>query len=518
MKKRTVVILAIILLVILATPYMAGYVLEKDFMAFNEAIERQSNNNFKIKSKYFRGIFSSSAQTEITFTNSYTVVQLEHYIQHGPVIFDFNGWMSPSTYIPRGYKLGVITTRFTGNIQKEIENIYGNKEEGYSIQSDISLHGSIATSISINPLKFDRTDAAGPGTLNWQGMQVVINSDMDIKQLTAEVKTPLIEYSESIGQGMTQTLSISKVSMNFNHDEIKNDVKLMIENIKLQNNDQEEFSLQNYSLTVDHVAQNNLVDLDLQKKFTKLVLGADSYGPLDFSLHLKNWNEKAIDAAMSDVPMSPVAMTAQNDKILLALLTNKISLTSDFKFVTPDGDMLTDLKAEIGGPNITAITSEQILPTLMANQHWQINRKIVYKMLFKFAENQIKSNEKKFYAQNQTSNIVNPYTMTDDQRKNTINTWINELIAMLIAQNFVVLNGDNFVLDLSFDKNILTINGSQKTESDFEALLPNFVVVKPVATQDGAQGSMTDQTNQSTPASIPDQNNSQTNSNTTTTN
>jgi hypothetical protein len=154
------------------------------------------------------------------------------------------------------------------------------------------------------------------------------------------------------------------------------------------------------------------------------------------------------------------------DDLVLQLFANKISLTANLQFTTPDGPINSKFDASVGDPKITAAVREQILPTLTISQHTQIAKKIFYKLLTQFAQNQLKNREVQFYLKNRTSTITNPYTMSIDQKQKVINDWLTKIIEGLTAQKYIVANGDDFVIDINVVGSKLTINGIDKTDAD----------------------------------------------------
>lgn len=495
MKKLFKIFLAIIVVILIGAPYFAGRILEKDFNGFIAHINEIGKDQVTVVGKYYRGFFSSTATTEITIKNSYTSVQLAHFIKHGPVILNFNGWFSPTSYIPRGFNMGVINTTFTGNIQKFVEMVYG-KEPGYEITTAISLHGNINTQFNTNPFN----KQLGQGQMNWQGSKTFFDTDRELSKIDGSTSIPIIEYSETLAPNLKQAVKINNVKIDFaSKGYLQDSLNVNLDDIKLLNNDTTELDLQTYALVIKRQVTNDILDLEIKKSFKKLVVGNDAYGPLDFTLDFKNVSTKAINLLRQNQEQT-VADNAVSDDIMLQFLINKITLAATLKFTTPDGNISGKLDAALGDPKITAVTPEQILPTIVVKQNIQLNKKILYKLLTQFAQNQIKNREVQFYLKNRTSTITNPYTMSPEQRLSVVNAWVTKVVAALTVQKYIVANGDDYVVDIDFSNQKLTVNGLAKAEADVGQLQGLLEVVPPPAVPAPAPAPAPANTTQPTPA------------------
>lgn len=494
MKKSIKIVLGIVAIIALASPYVVGRALEKDFNNFIARVNETGKNDFTMTGKFYRGVFSSTATTELTFKNSYNSVQLAHFIKHGPVIFNFNGWFSPSTYIPRGLKMGQVSTKFTGKIQDFIDEIYA-KKPAYECITTIAFNGDLNTLFTNYPL----TTPIDKGTLNWKGATANFNTDKNLEKANLALTMPSFEYTETLAPGFTQIANITNIKINF--AEVgrgsQTTFKHSLESAKISTNGKEDASLQGLEVNVDKKITNGKQDLNFDIKFSKLAFSEDVYGPLNFNIKINNWQENALldyisgqtvqmqlntidqpAALPGQMPTPPQPILSDASKAtLLEALKQKVSIQTDLSFKTPDGDILSKISAEIGDPSITDVSMDQILPTLNIKENFIISKKLVYKSLSYYGENQIKHSEIEYYLKNRTSNITNPYTMTPETLQSTVNDWINKLIAQLTAQNYIVDKEDNFITDITYVNKIITINGTTHTADEIDQLAKLFVVI-----------------------------------------
>ena len=458
--KLILILLVLTVIVVVGGPFVTGIVAQKKF---NEKIAALNNDlqnlNIKIESSYKRGFFNSLASTDFVFTNQNVKISLEHNITHGPVLLNFKGFADPTSYIPQGYALAKIDSKFIGKAGQKIDQLYKDNT-GYTIITILAFDGKADTMIKNAPL----VTAIGHGQVNWQGLTGDVKVNHDASTINSSMKMPLIEYTET-DDGVKQQLSISGINFGYAYTRENDNIvlKSSVDNLKIIGAADSDINLNNITFVNSQTILNNLVNLDLDVGFTKLDFDQRTYGPLAFSLQFKNLDASIYRAVMDKNNQAQKQFTPQQT---LDLLHKKPTVDLDFKFNTNFGDIIITVKAEIGSPDLKEVNKEEVLKTLNITKHWQVNKKLVYMFLAKYGEDQIHAKEDQYFMQNKSSNIKNPYTMTPEQLQTTVTTWIDNLLQQLAAQNLIVMQDDNVIMDLNFANNVLTINGVQKTPEE----------------------------------------------------
>lgn len=477
MKKKLVkVILGLILIAAISSPYFAGRTIENQYHDFIVNAAEFGKDYVIITGKFTRGFFASTAVTEIKLKNSFNSIQLVHSIKHGPVIFDFKSATSPASYIPQAYKLASIKTEFAGALQKQIQDLYKSKP-AYEMLTTVDYNKNVNTDIKIMPLQKDSTDKAYK--LNWSGGKINILNDVELNKAKFSMSMPSLKYDEYnksnvINYVMDNTALDIEVEKSWN---LK--LKFAIENVKISDKEKNFVDLQKYALSVEKKDNNNVTSLVINNNFTKMVLEGDVYGPFDFNLKLDNWDSETIKKVFELSQNQEAVTLATKDPNILALIKKVMSIDVDFKLTTPEGDISWQSDMQVGGNSITQIDPIQIKATLVLVQKVQISKNLLYTVLTTYARKQIANREAMYYLQNRTSTVVNPYTLTNDQLTVTINNWINKLIEQLIAQNYILQKDDSYITDVKLEKNVMTINGVVKTDDDMKQMQNMMEVIPP---------------------------------------
>lgn len=475
MKALFKLLLTIIIIAAAAGPYFTGKMVEKKYEEFIAQLNITNKGQATIIGKFYRGFFSSTATTQISFIDSYQTLQLSHHIKHGPIIIDFAGWTKLNSYIPQGLALAVVNTTLLGEAQQVIENAYAGKP-AYDITTKISLKGDINTDIISHPLTYQNENA----TLIWQGAKATIFTSEKLQDMKVVASFPSIEYVE---QKNTDKQSIRLMNINADYetkfDTFDAALKFSLGNMKIAHNDVAEFNMDKYEATIDRKTTNNLMNMLCSFKFDKLSLGKNEFGQFNFTLNIKNLHAES----MRVILRQPATVEYKNAQMItetfLVVLNNKFNLDMNLDMNTPDGKFIIKGNADIGGPEVKTLSPEQITPTINANAEAQISSKLFQTLMTKFAEDQIHEMEALYFMANKTSSVANPYTMTPEVMQSTISTWLGGLITKLVTQKYLVQSDDMLSTKISYAQDALTINDVPKTSVDLDSLQAMFIVVTP---------------------------------------
>lgn len=468
MKGLIKIILGLVVILVIASPYVAGRMIERDYNKIIARLNVLGKGNVKVVGTFDRGFFSSTAVTNIAVANAPISLHLTHAIKHGPVIF--------KGIMPQGINLGVITTTFGGEFEKMITDAYAGKP-AYDITSKVSLHGNVNTVINNYPLNL----TLPTGSMSWQGFTALIKTDKELAQISGNISIPSIDYTEALTPDLKQSAYFKNIKIDFNDDSAANSTfNLSIDNAKIISNMSEDMKLDQFVLGVNRTIINKLMDVTFKMNFSKLFLTNLEYGPLVFSLDIKNIDLKAIQDAQLENIQQPAGMQQVSGELIPKLLANKISLDLNLSLKTPDGDIAVTSNFVMASAANSG-DSKQVTAGWNGKQNIQVSKKLAYKILVKAAESKIRNLEIMYYMNNPTSKVKNPYTMTPQQLLTVVSDWVTKVIAQLTAQKYVLEQNDTFVTDISIVNGVITVNGIVKAEDDFNKLQSLLEIVPPPA-------------------------------------
>lgn len=461
MKKISLILLVLIIVAVGASPYIAGRIMEKNYYTFINNLNSLSHGQAKFTGKFVRGFFTSTANTMLNINDNPYKLELTHKVQHGPIIFNFNGFANVKSYIPHGPNLGVITSNFTGEIEKHIKNIYGSNK-AYDIISIVSFAGDIATTITSYPI----IAKVGASNINWQGANTNIETNLNVSTLKYDMAIPLVDYTDELDQNNKQNLTLSNVDLDIMH--VKNLSELLdfkIKSIKIVNNLETYLLGDNIYIKLQQKAESAGEHKDYSAGFTTLSIDGANYGPFAFSITSNNLTDKLLQellyASMASYRMPQSMLMAD----MAIIIENKVTFDLILQFTTPEGKINFKMQAV-----------DQTI-----KQHLEVGQTLIYRLFALYAEKQIHEREKQYFMNNATSKIPNPYVMPPQILKSTVAKWVKMIIGKLQDEKILIANGDNFIIDAIYSKNELTINAIVKSQTDFDKLHPMLEVMPAVS-------------------------------------
>lgn len=483
MKGFLKILFLLIIVLCVASPFGAGYMLEKHYNDMIAGLNKAYEGEIVFTGKFQRGFMSSTATTELVDSKGEPIETLQHVVLHGPVIFNFNGWLNSSSYVPQGYGLAKVDTQLTGKLAQKLTNIYAGKA-AYNISTMVDFNCNLATTFVNYPL----TTQVGVGILKWQGANGTVNVNKDITNISGSLVMPSLEYSEQVQSGSdTETLQVNNLKIEFHKlmADSSDVLNITLDSFKILNKTSEELALNTASLIFNKKTVDKIESADIKTGFTNLKIAGHTVGPFSLGIKTNNINSAAMMAAMQDPTMLPAAGNNIQPKIpsdqLVAMLSTKPTLDADMKIAMPEGNVDYVGHIEAGGANITSADAATIIPTIKMSQKLQIGSKIVTKLLIRYIEEQVLRNEKMYFINNKTSTITNPWTMTPTQLKDMATKLAGDIINVLKTKQYIVEQNDVMSTDVGFANSVFTINGVQRTKDDLNQLRTLMTVQPPVA-------------------------------------
>jgi uncharacterized protein YdgA (DUF945 family) len=505
MKVLINIILVLIIVIACAAPYGVGIVLEKEYNTMISQLNVIYNGEYKVTGSFAKGYLHSSATTVITPTVAGAKpVTLMHSIQQGPFIVDFKGWLSPSSYIPREYKLALVTTTLDADTNKMLSTFYAGKE-AYSIKSVFAFNGSGVTTVKNNPLKIN----IGPGEVNWQGFTLIVNHDKKFSDIKANMVMPLASYQEMAGaENKSANIANVKVDYALQVATMSGTLNFSIDDIAIKSGDNVIFSLQKLVLTGKDQRAKNILQSQLDLNINQFLIVGDKYGPMILSLKLKNINASALDkmskqmgsANQSDADMSmqsqmtaaeggatevddgnPQAKITIPPEQILDILSLRPGIEIDLKLDTPKGKVEFVGQADVGNKDLKSIDQKEIITTATGTIAIKVSQEMVYGLLTQYADDQIQQNELEFAQNNKDPSLKNPYTLSAEQKQTVIENWVIALLDKLKDQKLFLEKDKILSTNIKFDKNVVSVNGVDKTNDDLMKIAQLFdLTIKPI--------------------------------------
>jgi uncharacterized protein YdgA (DUF945 family) len=290
MGRSLKIIFFLLILTALASPYAAGFLIQKNYYKLIDDLNNKYQSKVQFTGNFNRGYLTSTATTNISFGPE-TIV-LSHKVLHGPLFLDITSPLKTSSYVPKGHGLGMMYTKFTGNIEQSINSLYKD-QDAYLVTTTFDFHGNSKTLVKNYPL----TTTMGAAQLNWQGLDYTIDIQQNI--VNQNINIPMIQYSETDkNTNLSQMLQIAGIVIDLNLNVSNGNTKMLnnfsIDNVKIMGNKTNEFSIDKLSYTVNFQEENNLINLDLQSSMNLLDFDDQKFGPFTMDLQLDNLDASVV--------------------------------------------------------------------------------------------------------------------------------------------------------------------------------------------------------------------------------
>lgn len=472
-----------------AAPYYVGTQIESQYQQSIIELNKTYAGQMVAKGTYTRGFFTSHAVTEINFTNGTTPLKLEHTIHNGPVILDFQSPTDYKSYIPHGIKYATVDTIIdAGNFNELLKKVYKDKP-AYTLATEFMFDGSGSTTLTNFPFSMQ----LGEGEINWKGMSLTIFHTKNFTSTNSLLSIPGLTYSEmTADMAKKNEFRIADIKLNYESGGAASAEKVdfTIDSISITEGSITVFNADRLKVKGDYSRSNKLIKSDVTYGFNKLVFGSDEYGPMQLVLKFNNVDEDLIDHLSANmgttlgtdgVPkpadfMSQIHSSLTPEQLKAALVAMP-STDVDWTLTTPKGKVSIKGNLTAGDKNLTTVDAASVLPTLNGKGTIKIDQGLLYAILAQYAETDITRNAQMFAITNQDPNLLNPYTLTPQQRQPIIEAWVIMLLDKLKDKSILLEKDGVISMDAQLAKSAMTVNGKSFKRQDLMEILPLFDIV-----------------------------------------
>lgn len=470
----------VIIALCLAAPYATGFIVEKRYQEMIAKLNAGYDGDVIFEGKFERGYLSSNATTTLTHADEKVV--LEHQVYHGPVVFKFSGWLKASNYKPQAIGLAVIETKILGPIVDRIALVYQDNPS-YNITTIVEFNGDSHTKIINYPIKV----TAQNRNIEWQGFTANFNIAYDTANIDSSFDAPFLRYIELVENNPHRTLELTNTKLDFKKTMSSSNetVNLAIGGVKFNEGASDKMiTIDSLLLQTDITVLTKIMSLDWALSFNKLQMHNQEAGPFTMDVKMRNINTVALKKLIK-MPM-PLSATQPNlavmqthipqDEFIIELLNSRPILDFNLSCIIPIGNINYLSHLEIGGPGVTSLESQKVWDTAIFSNNLKISKAIIHKVLLRYAQQQLEYNEKIYLLINKGSTAPNPYNMEDQQRKNMLANWVNNVMYILQQKKIIVDQDDFITMQLEFKNNELVVNGSKITQQDIDDIKPMLVM------------------------------------------
>ncbi len=450
MKKISSLVL-IVAIIGVGGPYLLGVQAKRDYEHTIAAMAKDSKLPIRL-TQYERGIFSSSAVTELTMPGAGYTVKVNHKIYHGPLLFD------SSKVKPNGFHFGLALVQNTIVVEPEvpayatIRRIFGNQDP-ISWKSIIAFNGAIKTYI-FSPA-VEHTTEKGV-VVSWKGLEgdVWVNKNYDA--VKASLKAPGMTVK---GPDFAGSFKGWDYKIDYNQGAYKLWVgggNCGVQQIEAQ------YPGNNY--LIDTLDTQGIASLDNESykikgdiKLGKAQTPMGPYGPGALFLSVFNIDPEGLEQLNDFLKKDNPGSSAELRPILKKLLVKTPTMTIDnTKLTLPEGDMTVDLKASVGGPSVATMGDEvsesAYLQTFVANVDILIPQLALKRFMTMSIESSVKARPE-------------VAALSEAEQKAAVDKEVDLKIEKVKSSGILSEQDNNYKINFGFEKGKLMANGKEVDES-----------------------------------------------------
>jgi len=382
-------------------------------------------------------------------------VTVTEKVYHGPIVITQNLDQVRQVYIGQAVAKGTITTNPTGtSFQSLFPNLTITAKGQYQEMMTVGLTGRFQVNIKIPPLNISSTQSPNwlqltssslSGSMSDNMQKFGFGFNLPFVNLVSPAKTYLLKIRDAVFQSNAEknTDQLWLGWMNLQVKFIGNQGTGPANNV------------QNLVFSAKSELKDKLLDSDSQLNFTRLVVNDSTFGPGIAKLSFKRFDPKAqaalIQLSHYDAPVSPwaqAAMMREATQLFSKLIASGAQIAMNpVNVKTSNGDI--NLSTSLQFPDLKGKSAS--LPTQLHDAQAGFKLvlpKVVAQTLIDAANrHQIELQVNAGIA----SSPANIDTMVKTQRTNQVNHWL--------SQGLIVSQGDNYVLDLTYNQGKTTLNG-----------------------------------------------------------
>jgi uncharacterized protein YdgA (DUF945 family) len=449
--KKLLSVVVIVAIIGVGGPYLLGVQAKRDYEHTIAAMAKDAKLPIKL-THYERGIFSSSAVTELAMPGAGYSLKVNHKIYHGPLLFD------SSKVKPNGFHFGLALVQNTVVLEPEVpayttvRRIFGNQDP-ISWKSIIGFNGAIKTYI-FSPAVEHTTDAGV--VVSWKGLEgdVWVNKNYDA--VKASLKAPGISVKGPDFNGGFK-------GWDYKVDYNQGAYKLWVGggNTGVQ---QIEAQYPGHNYVIDSLDTHGVASLDSQSyqikgdmKLVKAQTPMGQYGPGALFLSIFNIDPEGLEQLNDFLKKDNAGTSAELKPILKKLLLKMPTLTIDnTKLTLPEGDMTLDVKASVGGPAIASMGDEvnesAYLNTFVVNVDVLMPQLALKRFLTISVEKDIKAK-------------AEVAALSEAEQKAAVDKEVNLKIEKVKNTGILSEEASNYRIKFGFEQGKLMANGKQVDES-----------------------------------------------------
>ena len=463
---RTVLIIIFVLLIAtLGLPYFFGMKAEHEYNNLIETVSKFENLEIVSKS-YKRGWLKSSAETTFSINEGeeppFKIIE-EDTIYHGPIPI---GLLSKGKVNLKPV-MAVIETK--AEIMTDTEEQYAgliNSLPQLNFETSLALGGQGTTIVSAPGI--DRKLEDGK-TLNWSGLNGVINFTPDLTEVSSDINSSNIEIEDD-----TFRVHISGVEINSNlnypasnYTNPLGDIDVKIEEFSSEGKDEGErnkVTLTNLQFTGFTNQNGNLFNHTHSLGFDTLIVGGNSYGPGIYELELRNINKVAFEEIQRELnenqstresATASEALWAQIMKALPQLLESspEIEITK-LRIQTGDGELLGHALISLNGDDLNnpelAANPLFLLAAVKAEVKLSVSKPLLENLLKDYKIEEITDGKKS----------RNEELPGDKELQDMGKAKAQSEIKQMVDQNILILKDGNYEIEAAYKLGQITLNGN----------------------------------------------------------
>lgn len=460
MNKFFKAIIALTLIISIGIPYGISMLLKREYYNLINRLNTPLQG-VEISGEFTTGWFTSKAKTHIKTKANNPInlsLELEHSIKNGPMIVDVD------KHAVRAYKLAIVDTKISNQQFIALNNaIYAGKE-GLEIVTEVEYDGTLITKVKNLPV----TQNTGTGQIEWGGMEATIRNNRKFTYLKNEIIMPKLVYREVdnilevqmmtiTGEGKQKlaTLGLWDGSGEFN-----------LKQFGIKSGTEEVFTVDGCKYSVVTGVNDTIVNFNVKLSINNIFEFASNnkIGPLVLGLSINNIDGEALHKmhelgfAMTNTPVTVDKMNELWRSILLKRPEIKIKNT---EFNLPQGKLVVDAEAKIGGQDITQINKPVLLKTIDAVVKIEITKALAYELVAKKIEHDILLEAKDFDLSHEGQKMPKPYKLTLDGKKAEIEKRVLEEVTKLIGEKFLIEKEKTFTSEIIMKNGVMTVNGKE---------------------------------------------------------
>jgi uncharacterized protein YdgA (DUF945 family) len=520
MKKVLLGLLVIVIVGVLGSYYYVGMLAETDVKEgvseINVALQEQAKQGTDVKlsiKNYSRGLFSSSADLMVSMsvnvprTTGRPAMRMPSLsypiklsIKHGPFIFSQQtlgvAYATASVEVPDKMKgMAKMFLNDGSTMPRLLMNWHLNFNE--------------SNKLVITVPKFKMVARKNRGSIEWKGLESQFNFTDKGKNINGYT---LVKGIDFVSQKGNVSLGQLRVDYRMHYSPYRiwlGDASFNLPSLDVTSHDKTIIALTNLMMKSDAKVTNELLNMGMMTSLTKCVVMGATYGPGEFDMVFTGFHAKTfadLQAKMQAIN-NPAYPPSQKQQMFMALMPDLVKLISNgaaieirkMNMKLPEGQILANAKLTVP-KDIQVKDPLQFVSQLNIVAHLSLPKSILKLMLVKQAENKIEEKQQALKIEQHIKGAAqaNPVPPNTDEENNTAdasqntNTTGSETTAdssgmnqidvdntVLTAQQVTMLaeqqgmkqlakliqhqllreEGNNYVIDLSFSKGQLIVNG-----------------------------------------------------------